>query len=258
MEIKFNWIGGATFILSIGNLKIAVDPVLCEKGTIQDYFWFKSKRIENPIYDEKDFDNINLWLITHNHEDHLDSIGLSRISNSSKIISNKNSSKILRDNGKKKLTVLKWGETKNFNLENYEIEIKAIPAIHGINPVSALLAGKVNGYYLTVSKAREKIRIYITGDTVYKHRIIQTLKGKIIDLLIPNMGAAKQGSWIMTLTLNSEMLKKMISKLNPKIVIPVHYGTFTHYSESLEIINRIKDKRIKIVEVGSKSKLKFQ
>jgi len=70
------------------------------------------------------------------------------------------------------------------------------------------------------------------------------------------MGAAKQGSWIMTLTLNSKMLKKMISKLNPEIVIPVHYGTFEHYKEPVEYIKEINDERIKIVEVGSKTKLK--
>ncbi len=113
MEIIFHWIGGATFILSIGNLTIAVDPVLCKKDTVQDYFWFKSKRIEQPIYTEKDLDNIDLWLITHNHEDHLDSIGFSKISNSSKIISNKNSSKILQENGKNDLTVLGYKQRNN-------------------------------------------------------------------------------------------------------------------------------------------------
>ncbi len=52
------------------------------------------------------------------------------------------------------------------------------------------------------------------------------------------MGAAKQGSWIMTLTYYLKMLKKMISKLNPEIVIPVHYGTFEHYKEPVENIKK--------------------
>jgi L-ascorbate metabolism protein UlaG (beta-lactamase superfamily) len=38
MEIIFHWIGGATFVMTIGNLNIACDPVLCEKGEIQDFF----------------------------------------------------------------------------------------------------------------------------------------------------------------------------------------------------------------------------
>ncbi len=257
MQPEFYWIGGATFILTIGNLKIAVDPVLCKRGTVHDYFWFKSERLEQPVYAENDFENIDLWLITHDHEDHLDSVGLSKISNSTEIVCNKNSAKKLRENNKNNLTILSWKQTKVFNISDYSIKIEAVPAIHGINPVSALLAGKVNGYYLTISRGKEKIRIYITGDTVYKNRVIKTLENKEIDLLIANMGAAKQGSWIMTLTLNAVMLKKMIAALNPKIVIPVHYGTFEHYKEPVEKIREIYDHRIIIVEPGSKTGLKF-
>jgi len=228
-------------------------PYLRNKGRIQDFFWFKSQRIEHPIYLKNDFVDIDLWLITHNHEDHLDSPGISKISNLSEIVCNKNSERILQNSGKSKLTVLDWKQTHTILKKGYSIEIEAVPAIHGVSPISALFAGKVNGYYLTISKGNEKINIYITSDTVYKNKIINALKNKHIDILIPNMGAAKQGSWIMTLTLDSKMLKRMISKLNPKIVIPVHYGAFEHYVEPVERIREIGDKRIFIVEVGSKT-----
>jgi len=89
----------ATFILTIGNLNIAIDPDLCEKGTVKDSFWFKSVKLEHPIYHDIDFDNIDLWLITHNHEAHLDNVGLSKISKSSVIVCNKNSFKRLRNMG---------------------------------------------------------------------------------------------------------------------------------------------------------------
>ncbi len=255
MEVLFYWIGGATFILSVGDLTIAVDPVLCKKGTVQDYFWFKSKRMEEPVFDDKDFDDIDLWLITHNHEDHLDTLGISKISTETQVVTNKNTSKKLQEKGIKDLTILPWAETKKYTIKGYEIEIEAIPAIHGVNPLSALFAGKVNGYYLTISNGKEKTRIYITSDTVYKNKVVRALKNREIDLMIPNMGAAKQGSWIMTLTLNSKMLKKLILQLNPKVVIPVHYGTFEHYKEPIERIQEINDERIKLVEVGGRIKL---
>jgi len=47
----------------------------------------------------------------------------------------------------------------------------------------------------------------------------------------------------------------MITKLNPDIVIPVHYGTFEHYKEPVEKIREIGDKQIRIVAVGSKTKI---
>lgn len=257
MEVLFYWIGGATFILSVGDLKIAVDPVLCEKGTVQDYFWFKSKRLEDPVYTESDFKDIDLWLITHNHEDHLDSMGLSKIATETRVVTNKNTSEKLQKKGIKDLTILPWAETKKYAIKGYEIVVEAIPAIHGVNPLSAMFAGKVNGYYVTISKGKESVRIYITSDTVYKTKVIKALENREIDLMIANMGAAKQGSWIMTLTLNSKMLKKLILQLNPKAVIPVHFGTFEHYKEPIERIKEINDERIKFVEVGSSLKLKL-
>jgi len=251
MNLEFQWIGGATVILKIGDLKIAIDPVLCPKGTVQDYFWFTSKRTEEPVYTKNDFNEIDLWLLTHNHEDHLDDLGLEMIDANAYVVSNKNTLKKLSKKGLTQHTILKWGEKKKHQIKDYTIEVEAIPAIHGVNPLSALFAGKVNGYYLTITTEQESRSIYFTSDTVYKKRIIKKLQNRKIDLLVPNMGAAKQGSWIMTLTLNTKMLQKIIAKLNPKMVIPVHYGTFEHYVEPVEKIKEIQDKRMKIVSVGS-------
>jgi L-ascorbate metabolism protein UlaG (beta-lactamase superfamily) len=257
MDLTFHWIGGATFILTFDGLKIAIDPVLCPKGTIQDYFWFKSKRMEEPQYSKDDFKSINIWLLTHNHEDHLDDYGLAEISLDSYVVSNQNVLKKLQHKNLNKHSVLNWGKIKKYKINGYEIEIEAIPAIHGINPISAFFAGKVNGCFLTIYNKDKKIQIYITGDTVYKKWIVKKLIDRKIDLLIPNMGAAKQGSWIMTLTLNSKMLQKIIAKLNPKMVIPVHFGTFKHYKEPEEVIRKINDNRIKIINVGGKLNLKL-
>ncbi len=250
MDYRLKWIGGATVIITIGQLKIAVDPVLCPKGTIQDYFWFKSARLEDPIFASSDFEDIDLWLITHDHEDHLDDIGISYISKTSKIISNPNGSKKLLKNNLNNIRMLRWGQSTTSQIKEYRIEVEAIPAIHGINPLSAILAGRGNGYYLKIWKADQELYIYITGDMVYKKKTIKALQGKKVDLLIANMGAAQQGSWIMTLTLNAEMLKKMIGQLHPTTVIPVHFGTFEHYKEPVEEVKALQDQKIQILDTG--------
>jgi L-ascorbate metabolism protein UlaG (beta-lactamase superfamily) len=223
---------------------------LCKKGTIQDYFWFKSQRLEDPIYTKNDFKDIDLWLITHNHEDHLDKDGLNVMQKNCKIITNKNSVKKLRSNNLHNFTILNWREKMDITINNQKISIEAIPAIHGVNPISALFAGKVNGYFLTISDKKEMINIYITSDTVYKSKVIKAIKKRPVDLLIPNMGAAKQGSWIMTLTLNAKMLYKIANKLHPKNIIPVHYGTFKHYKEPITEVQKYTIPNLKLVEVG--------
>lgn len=255
MNLKFKWIGGATCIISFDGIKIAIDPVLCKKGTVQDYFWFKSKRLENPIYDSKDFKDIHLWLITHNHEDHLDNKGLKVIQKDAIVISNKNSLKKLQNKQLKKSIILSHHQEKKVIIKNYSITIKAIPAIHGINPLSALFAGKVNGYLITIQKDKTKKTIYFTSDTVYKKKVIRAVANQNIDLLIPNMGAAKQGTWIMTLTLNAKMLSKMALQLKPKHIVPVHFGTFEHYNEPISEIKKYNIQNLSILKVGDEKDL---
>ncbi len=50
----------------------------------------------------------------------------------------------------------------------------------------------------------------------------------------------------------------MIKILNPKTVVPVHYGAFEHYKEPIENSKNINDERIIFVEVGNKIELKLK
>ena len=250
MEITLKRIGGATFILSLNDLRIACDPALSARGTVHDFFWFRSERIEEPVYSPGDFDGIDLWLVTHNHLDHLDQPGLAVINENSEVVSNHNASGQLVKKGIKSLAVLDWGETKHFHLKGCDLAVVAVPAVHGVNPVSAFFAGKGNGYFLDISTGGERTGIYITGDTVYKRWFGNIFRDKKTDILIPNMGAAKQGSWIMTLTLNAKMLRKLMNDVDPAVVIPAHYGTFEHYYEPVSEIVALYDQRIKFAAPG--------
>ena len=56
MNVEFKWIGGATWILDVQGLRIACDPVLCPAGTVQDYGFFSSKRLNDPVFADDDFE----------------------------------------------------------------------------------------------------------------------------------------------------------------------------------------------------------
>jgi len=217
MKVKFKWIGGATWILQIDDIKIACDPVLCPKGTIHDYKFFKSKRLSEPIYNEDDFDGIDIWLITHGHEDHIDKFGIKYIKEDSYIITDKSAVKILQESGIKKYNLLRWGDIKILNINQYDIKIKAVPAVHGVNPLVARLAGNVNGYLLEIKYGNTKKTVYITSDTVNHKKAVNAVKKEKIDLMIPNMGAVYKRTKFGVMTLTAGMLKELIVLLNPEI-----------------------------------------
>ena len=250
MDLSLKWIGGATWVLEIENTRIACDPVLCPAGTIQDYFWFKSKRIEDPVYTARDFESIDLWLITHHHDDHIDDYGIKQIGPEADVVTHKNALSKLQRSKSKKISILEWGEKKSFEINDLQITIEAMPAVHGVSPVSAFFAGGVNGYWMTLENESETISIYVPSDTVTRKVVLDALHGRKADLFIPNVGAAKKGSWMMTLTLSAKMMKEIKDIIRPEITIPTHFGTFEHYAEPVSKIEKLRDKTIRILKPG--------
>lgn len=254
-EMEFQWVGGATWILTVEGIRIAGDPVLCPVGTVQDYGWFRSKRLEDPVYTDEDFRDVDLWLISHAHEDHLDALGLAQIGPASHVVTHANALPKLRRTRSSDISVLAWHQQCRLNIKDCQMTIEAMPAIHGVNPVSAWCAGGVNGYLVTVTRGAAVSSFYVTGDTVTATAVLKALEGRHVDVLIPHMGAAKQGSVIMALTLSAAMLRRLLDQLSPQVTIPVHFGTFEHYVEPIAVVEHWRDHTIRILTPGQRCSL---
>jgi len=156
------------------------------------------------------------------------------------------------------ITTLAWHQRHQLTIRGIHITIEAMPAVHGVNPLSAWFAGGVNGYWLSIATPQAVRSFYVTGDTVTATPVLQAIQGRSVDVLIPNMGAAKQGSWIMCLTLSAAMLKMLKEHLSPKVTIPVHFGTFEHYVEPIAKVARWHDDTIQILAPGQRCQLTIE
>lgn len=250
MDIEFKWIGGATWILKTEGITIACDPDLTPSGTVESAGLFKVEKLVDPVYDEHDFDNIDLWLITHNHFDHLNKPGLAIIKPGSRVVTHHNALSPLQKIDGIECIPLTHGEKTSHETNGVTIEVEAMPAIHGVNPIIARLAGGVNGYWISMKSSNEEKSIYIPSDTVAHRKTLKALEGRSVDLLIPNMGAAKKGTWVGTLTLSAKMLKTMIDILSPKLCLPVHFGTYSHFLEPITEVEKLQRDNIIILKPG--------
>ena len=252
MKLDFNLVGSATWVLDVDNkFKIGCDPALAPKGTKYMYKGLKTSRVIAPIYNNNTFNNVKLWLITHGHFDHLDKKGLDVIESGSKVVSHNNAAKLLEHKFNLDISYLKWNENKNYSIEGYEIDVEAIPAVHGMNIIAKMLMGGVNGYLIRISKDKESRTIYITADAVYSEEIVNKLKGKKIDVLVANLGQAKSKMIGGPFTMNVKMLNQFITELNPKIILPIHINDFAHFETSKSDLQKIINKdKVKILQSG--------
>jgi L-ascorbate metabolism protein UlaG (beta-lactamase superfamily) len=110
MTLSFFWIGGPSWVADIDGLRVGCDPVLAPAGTEYPPV---GRRTVGPRPLENGIDSIRLWLLTHDHADHIDGQGLDFISPSATIVA--------RDD----LAEFDWWEMTSEDLE----ELARLPGI---------------------------------------------------------------------------------------------------------------------------------
>lgn len=248
MNIDFYHIGGASFVLNVdGVFKIACDPSLSPEGTEYKFKSFVSKRTIAPIYDSSLLEDVRLWLVTHDHEDHIDSKGASHISQDSIVVSHKKAIGYFSDHPN--FIPVAWGNVQAFSIEGYHVCVTTVPAFHGNNLLMRKMVGAVNGYILQITKHETTKSVYITSDTVYHPKIIHNVrKFTPLDLMIANLGEVLPNKFGGPLTMSTHMLSQMVKQLNPKRIIPIHINDFSHYTTKPE---ELLQYQFEIIDRGS-------
>lgn len=243
-EITFKWIGASTWILNVDGIKIACDPILCDADTIIDLKYFKAKRRTKPRFITTDFSNIDLWLLTHNHADHIDKLGMEKISSESEVLAHRNLKPWFKSRDQVNVRFMKWRDTIHINKNGYEIEIEAITCVHGSNYITAVLCGGVNGYWIKVKKEKKAIDIYVTGDTINHPKVKKHISGRTADVLIPNMGGGGLDKFGGPFTFTANLLREIVEIINPTVILPVHHTSFSLFKEPIEELYKWNDERI--------------
>ncbi|KAG2370909.1 hypothetical protein C9374_013744 [Naegleria lovaniensis] len=264
-------VGGATWIFqttsstSPHSLQIACDPVLCPKNHSQDYGLFKSTRLQDPVLSgDQDLEQVDVWLLTHGHEDHLDQLGLEKIvrgKNNSIIVAHPSVEKLLKNvlNQTNMETVfgndrkVYWMEPQQDliieDLEHFSVKIHSVNAIHAKSKKVGAAIGNGNGYIVQVKEKNSDARLskfYVTGDSVFTEcniqEDLQALTSDTFDFIITNGGEASVEKTkligglakflVGNITNSSHEIIELHRKLMPKKTLIVHHGTFSHYVET--------------------------
>ena len=118
------WIGHATFLIKLGNTTIITDPVF-EKN--MGPLTFGPKRFVDPAINLDELPKIDLFLLTHNHYDHLSTRTIQRFPyKKAKVATALKLGKYFTKNGFNDVTELDWYDEIKIN----DIKITFVPAVH--------------------------------------------------------------------------------------------------------------------------------
>jgi len=214
------WIGHATFLIKLGDTTIITDPLFSKNS---GPLIFGPKRYVDSAIRLNELPKTDLFLLTHNHYDHLD---YSTIRNfpykKSKVIIPLKLSKYFTRNGFKDVNELDWYEEIKVN---DDLKVTLLPAVHWSKRTLTDTNKTLWGNFLIEYKDK---KIFFACDTGYGN-IYKLLGNKYgpIDLTFINIGAYNFKPMFDRSIYHAtpEEALNIAQDLNSKKVIGMHWGT---------------------------------
>ncbi len=199
--------GHATVVLDVGGRRIVTDPIL--RGHVQGVI-----RTRQGLSAE-DLGVVDAVLISHLHHDHLDLASLRRIGKRTPIVCPSGAENLLERQGFTDVSPLRRGEGTTVG----GVAVRAVEADHDDERALSRATADPVGYVIEAASGG----IYFAGDTDLFDDMERIGRG--IDVaLVPIWG------WGPTLGeghLNPESAAVAVRMLAPRLVIPIHWGSFS-------------------------------
>ena len=238
MNPKITHIDTACCLIEIEGFKILTDPTLDEAGKLYHHgFGAISKKTESPIINKVNLQDVDLILLSHpQHKDNFDLKGREFAKGVPLIISTQRIEKQFK-NGKG----LKPWESYEIEFPNTtkRLKVTATPAQHHPNWLPKFISGEVIGFFIETNQSHETI--YISGDTIFFRGINEIVKKlKPITYALIHVGSAqfRYLTGLGKFTMDAKGFIETITKINPKIAIPIHNGGWAHFKENDDGIKR--------------------
>jgi L-ascorbate metabolism protein UlaG (beta-lactamase superfamily) len=219
-QLTLAWLGHSTVLINFFGVTILTDPVLFPRVGIRlPGFTIGPKRLTAPALDFHDLPHIDVILLSHAHFDHLDLRTLRRFDETTRVITARATSDLLKRTRFSDITELDWGETKTLGTAAGEVSIAAIPVKHWGARTQHDTHRGYNGYLIE----RSGRRIIFAGDTAMTENFAVLRRHGSIDMAI--MPISAYNPWIQSHG-TPEQAVQMANAAGARFVVPVHHQTF--------------------------------
>lgn len=229
-SIKVQLIGGPTTLIEIGGLRLVTDPTFDPPGSYNLGGRTLIKRT-GPAVSPYEIGPVDAVLLSHDqHVDNLDRLGRQWITSIPVVLTTSAGS--TRVPGTTALP--NWTHVVLQSPDGKALRITGVPAQHGPDNTEHVV-GEVTGFVL---EGDHLPTVYVSGDNA-STRVVESIAKRFpsIDIAILFCGAARSpllGEH--NLTLGSEEAATAAKIIGARVVIPVHFEGWAHFTEGAESV----------------------
>lgn len=228
-QLTVTWVGHSSLLVQLGGLNILTDPMWSERASPLRFAG--PRRWVQPGIDLDGLPPLDVVLQSHNHYDHLDDATVRRLARAhpdAAWILPLGLGSFVRKRGARVVVELDWWQEYHAS----SLCIAATPAQH----FSARGFGdRGDTLWCGFALQAGARRVYFAGDTGYHPDFarIGERYGPFDVALLP-IGAYEPRWFMRYLHMNPEEAVEAFQKLNARVMVPIHWGTFKLTDEAMD------------------------
>ncbi len=219
-SVTLAWLGHSTVLINFFGVTVLTDPVLFSRVGIRlPGITIGPKRLTAPALEFHDLPHIDLILLSHAHFDHFDLRTLRCFDETTRVITARATSDLLKRTYFANIRELGWTESVTIGSAAGETKVAAFPVKHWGARTQRDTHRGYNGYLIE----RNGRRIIFAGDTAMTDSFATLRVHGPIDIAIVPISA--YNPWIQSHS-TPEQAVQMANAAGARFIVPVHHQTF--------------------------------
>jgi L-ascorbate metabolism protein UlaG (beta-lactamase superfamily) len=227
--LEITLVGGPTAVIGYGGLRWLTDPALSPPGEYAGGL----VKTTGPALEPEAIEPIDVVLLSHeHHSDNLDPAGRELLPRAGRVLTTLQGAERI---GGTAAGLEPWSATQVERPDGGNVTVTAVPAQHGPDGSDDVM-GPVIGFVLDGDGLE---RVYVSGDNASLD-VVRAIAERLgaVDVAVLFAGAVQVPYRFESayLTLSSDFAAEAAKILEAKVVFPVHYEGWTHFTQGADTL----------------------
>ena len=236
---RLTHLGGPTTLIELDGWRILTDPTFDPPGRRYTFGWgTSSRKTAGPAQPPAEVFPVDAVLLSHDHHaDNLDDSGRGLLRQAATVITTVPGAQRISGAAPDVRGLANWESTTLTAPGRAPLRVTATPCRHGPK-FSRPIAGKVVGFALH-RDGEEAAALWMSGDTVLYDGVREVAQRFPVDVALLHLGGVR--FWFtgpVRFTMTAADAVDLIRLMRPNVVVPVHYGGWTHFREPESVMRQ--------------------
>lgn len=242
VQSSVTFIGAATTLLKVGDLRILYDPCFLPRGARTPLaFGQRTTRYRGPACRLEDVLPVDFVVVSQLQGDHFDEAAARALPRYVPVVTTPHAARRLSQDFPNVAGLSTWSSRTASREDGSAVRITALPANGDPRALGGLLPTAMGTLLEFLQDDELQLRVYLSGDMLGDDDLVQVAtQYPEIDLALIHLGGSR--AFGVPTSMDARQAVRALRLLRPAGAIPIHYDGYDAFTSSLQDFKRLVDR----------------